>query len=102
AGTAGRWLLLSRAALLGQVVFDLLTPQAIQSIVNKGILQNDINNIIRGSFWMAVFAIASMLFATGNAWYAARLGEEVGHRSRVRLYRKITDVSWRSIDRLET
>jgi len=100
--TARRWLLLSQAALLGQVVFDLLIPQAIQSIVNKGILQNDINNIIRGSFWMAVFAIASMLFATGNAWYAARLGEEVGHRSRVRLYRKITELSWGNVDRLET
>jgi hypothetical protein len=49
---ARRWLLLSQVALLGQVVFDLLIPQAIQSIVHKGILQNDINNIIRGSFWM--------------------------------------------------
>jgi ABC-type multidrug transport system fused ATPase/permease subunit len=99
---ARRWLLLSQAALLGQVVFDLLIPQAIQSIVNKGILQNDINNIIRGSFWMAVFAVASMLFATANAWYAAKLGEEVGHRSRVRLYRKITQLSWGNVDRLET
>jgi ABC-type multidrug transport system fused ATPase/permease subunit len=97
-----RWLLLSQVALLGQVVFDLLIPQAIQSIVNKGILQNDINNIIRGSFWMAVFAVASMLFATGNAWYAAKLGEEVGHRSRMRLYRKITELSWGNVDRLET
>src|SRR5262249_42134261 len=100
--TARRWLLLSQAALLGQVVFDLLIPLAIRSIVNKGILQSDINNIIRGSFWMAVFAVASMLFATGNAWYAARLGEEVGHRSRVRLYRKITELSWGNVDRLET
>jgi ABC-type multidrug transport system fused ATPase/permease subunit len=99
---ARRWLLLSQVALLGQVVFDLLIPQAIQSIVNKGILQNDIDNIIRGSFWMAVFAVASMLFATANAWYAARLGEEVGHRSRVRLYRKITQLSWGNVDRLET
>jgi ABC-type multidrug transport system fused ATPase/permease subunit len=97
-----RWLLLSQVALLGQVVFDLLIPQAIQSIVNKGILQNDINNIIRGSFWMAVFAVASMLFATGDAWYAAKLGEEVGHRSRMRLYRKITELSWGNVDRLET
>jgi len=99
---ARRWLLLSQAALLGQVVFDLLIPLAIKSIVNTGILQSDINNIIRGSFWMAVFAVASMLFATANAWYAANLGEEVGHRSRVRLYRKITELSWGNVDRLET
>jgi ATP-binding cassette subfamily B protein len=99
---ARRWLLLSQAALLGQVVFDLLIPLAIRSIVNTGILKSDINNIIRGSFWMAVFAVASMLFATGNAWYAARLGEEVGHRSRVLLYRKITELSWGNVDRLET
>jgi ATP-binding cassette subfamily B protein len=99
---ARRWLLLSQAALLGQVVFDLLIPLAIRSIVNEGILKSDINNIIRGSFWMAVFAVASMLFATGNAWYAARLGEEVGHRSRVRLYRKVSELSWGNVDRLET
>ena len=34
---------------------------------------------------MAVFAVASMLFATANAWYAARVGEEVGDRLRMRL-----------------
>src|SRR5262249_59563306 len=51
---------------------------------------------------MAVFAIASMLFATADAWYAAKLGEEGGHRSRVRLYRKITQLSWGNVDRLET
>ena len=70
-----RWLVLSQVLLVGQVVFDLLIPQAIKSIVNEGILKSDINNIIRGSFWMAVFAVASALFATGVAWYAAKLGE---------------------------
>jgi ABC-type multidrug transport system fused ATPase/permease subunit len=97
-----RWLLLSQAALLVMVVFDLLIPQAIRSIVNKGILGNDFDAVIKGSLYMAVFAVASMLFATANAWYAARVGEEVGHRIRVRLYRRITELSWGNIDRLET
>jgi ATP-binding cassette subfamily B protein len=100
--TARRWLLLSQAALLGQVIFDLAIPQAIRSIVNDGILVGNINAVIRGAFYMAVFSVASMLFATGNAWYAAQLGEEVGHRLRIRLYRKITGLSWGNIDRLET
>ena len=51
---------------------------------------------------MAVFAIASMLFATACAWYAARVGEEVGHRLRPRLYRRVTELSWGNVDRLET
>src|SRR5262249_37785503 len=84
------------------VVFDLLIPQAIRSIVNKGILGSNFDAVIKGSLYMAVFAIASMLFATANAWYAARVGEEVGHRLRVRLYRRITELSWGNIDRLET
>jgi ATP-binding cassette subfamily B protein len=99
---ARRWLVLSQVLLVGQVIFDLLIPQAIRSIVNDGILKNDINNIIRGSFWMAVFAIASMVFATGVAWYAAKLGEESGHRLRVGLYRKIAGLSWGNVDRLAT
>jgi ABC-type multidrug transport system fused ATPase/permease subunit len=97
-----RWLLLSQAALVGMVVFDLLIPQAIRSIVNKGILGNDFNAVLDGSLYMTVFAFASMLFATGNAWYAARLGEEVGHRLRLLLYRRVTELSWGNIDRLET
>jgi ATP-binding cassette subfamily B protein len=100
--TARRWLLLSQVALLGQVAFDLAIPQAIRSIVNDGILVGNINAVIRGAFYMAVFSVASMLFATANAWYAAQLGEEVGHRLRIRLYRKITGLSWGNIDRLET
>jgi ATP-binding cassette subfamily B protein len=97
-----RWLLLSQAALLGMVVFDLLIPQAIRSIVNKGILADNFDAVVKGSLYMAVFAVASMLFATANAWYAARVGEEVGHRARVRLYRRVTELSWGNVDRLET
>jgi ABC-type multidrug transport system fused ATPase/permease subunit len=97
-----RWLLLSQAALLGMVVFDLLIPQAIRSLVNDGILASNINAVVRGAFYMALFAVASMLFATGNAWFAARLGEEVGHRLRMRMYGRITELSWGNVDRLET
>jgi hypothetical protein len=51
---------------------------------------------------MAVFAIASMLFATANSWFAARVGEEVGHRLRVTQYSRIAGLSWGNVDRLET
>jgi ATP-binding cassette subfamily B protein len=97
-----RWLLLSQAALLGQVVFDLLIPLALRQIVNNGILEGNINAVVRGSFYMAVFSVVSMLFATANAWYAAHLGEEVGHRLRMGMYERITGLSWGNVDRLET
>jgi ATP-binding cassette subfamily B protein len=97
-----RWLLLSQAAMIGMVVFDLLIPQAIRGIVNEGILGQNFDWVIRGSLYMAFFAIASMLFATVNAYYAARVGEEVGHRLRVNVYRRIAGLSWGNIDRLET
>jgi ABC-type multidrug transport system fused ATPase/permease subunit len=97
-----RWLVLSQAALVVMVIFDLLIPQAIRTIVNVGILGGDFDAVLRGSLYMAIFAIASMIFATINAWFAARLGEEAGHRIRVRLYRRATELSWGNIDRLET
>src|SRR6516225_716237 len=97
-----RWLVLSQAALLGQVVFDLLIPLALRQIVNNGILEGNINAVVRGSFYMAVFSVVSMLFATGNAWYAAHLGEEVGYRLRMGMYERITGLSWGNVDRLET
>jgi ABC-type multidrug transport system fused ATPase/permease subunit len=97
-----KWLLLSQAALLGQVIFDLLIPLAIRQIVNNGILAGNFDKVIKGSLYMAVFSIASMLFATACAWYAAQVGEAVGHRMRLRLYRRVTELSWGNIDRLET
>jgi ATP-binding cassette subfamily B protein len=97
-----RWLLLSQAALVGQVIFDLAIPLAIRQIVNNGILAGNFDKVIKGALYMAVFSVASMLFATACAWYAARVGEEVGHRVRLRLYRKITELSWGNVDRLET
>jgi ATP-binding cassette subfamily B protein len=97
-----RWLVLSQLTLLGMVVFDLLIPQAIQGIVNNGILAGDIDWVLRGALYMAIFAIASAIFATGTSWFAARVGEEVGHRLRCSLYQRITDLSWGNVDRLET
>ena len=97
-----RWLVLSQVALLGMVVFDLLIPQAIRGIVNNGILAGNIDAVVRGALYMAVFAVASALFSTANAWFAARVGEEVGHRLRMGVYGRITELSWGNIDRLET
>jgi ATP-binding cassette subfamily B protein len=97
-----KWLIWSQLALVGMVVFDLLIPQAIRGIVNNGILAGNFDWVVRGSLYMAVFAIASMLFATANAWFAARVGETVGHRLRILQYRKITSLSWGNVDRLET
>ena len=97
-----RWLLLSQAALIGQVVFDLAIPLTIRQIVNNGILAGNFDKVIDGSLYMAVFSIASMLFATACAWYAARAGEEVGHRLRTGVYRRVTQLSWGNVDRLET
>jgi ABC-type multidrug transport system fused ATPase/permease subunit len=67
-----RWLVLSQAALVGMVFFDLLIPQAIRGIVNNGILGQDFDWVLRGSLYMAIFAVCSMLFATANSWFAAR------------------------------
>ena len=97
-----RWLVLSQLALLGMVAFDLLIPQAIRGIVNDGILGGDLDAVVTGAALMAVFAVCSMLFATANAWFAAHVGEEVGHRLRMRLYGQIASLSWGNVDRLET
>jgi len=97
-----RWLILSQLALVGMVVFDLLIPQAIRNIVNQGILGGNFDWVIRGSLYMAMFAVASMIFATTNAWFAAQVGETVGHRLRVNMYRRIAALSWGNVDRLET
>jgi ATP-binding cassette subfamily B protein len=97
-----RWLILSQLTLLGMVVFDLLIPQAILGIVNNGILAGDIDWVLRGALYMAIFAVASAIFATATSWFAARVGEEVGHRLRCSLYRQVTDLSWGNVDRLET
>jgi ABC-type multidrug transport system fused ATPase/permease subunit len=97
-----RWLVLSQLALVGQVVFDLLIPQAIRNLVNNGILAGDINSVVNGALWIAVFAVASAAFATAVAWFAAQVGEEAGHRLRSSVYRRVTQLSWGNIDRLET
>jgi ATP-binding cassette subfamily B protein len=97
-----KWLIWSQLTLLGMVVFDLMIPQALQNIVNNGILKGDIDWVVRGAMYMAIFAIASALFSTANAWFAARVGEEVGHRLRNSVYGHVTDLSWGNVDRLET
>src|SRR5262249_46209 len=88
-----RGLVRSQLARVGMVIFDLLIPQAIRSIVNNGILAGNFDWVIRGALYMAIFAVASALFSTANAWFAARVGEEVGHRLRLAVYGRVTELS---------
>ena len=52
-------MILSQLAMVGMVVFDLLIPQAIQGIVNNGILRGDMDWVLRGGLYMAIFAVCS-------------------------------------------
>jgi len=79
------------------VVSDLLTLRAFRGIVKNGILGGDIDWVVWGVLFMAVFAIGSVLFSTVTAWFAARVGEEVGHRLRCSVHEQVSQVSWGNV-----
>ncbi len=97
-----RKFLISQLFLVGVVIFDLLIPLLIKTIVDEGIAEQDMEIVVRNSIWMVFFAFISALLSIINIGYAVGFSSDTAHGLRVSAYRKIQTLSFGNMDRFQT
>ncbi len=97
-----RKFVISQLFLVGVVIFDLLIPLMIQTIVDDGIAQQDMEIVVRNSLWMVLFAFLSALLSIINIGYAVGFAIRTAHGLRTSAYRKIQTLSFGNLDRFQT
>ena len=84
--------------LLGQVIGTLFIPALVADIVDHGILQGDMNAVLRIGGWMLAVTILSTGVAAWGSWAASDLASLFGFEMRSMLLQKSQDISLQQFD----
>jgi ATP-binding cassette subfamily B protein len=93
---------ISQLFLVGVVILELLIPLQIQTIVDDGIAQQNMEVVVKNSLEMVLFAFLAMLLTIFNSGYAVGFAVRVAHGLRTSAYRKIQTLSFGNLDRFQT
>lgn len=81
---------------------DLLLPRLTQRIIDQGIANNDLNEVLRTAGFMVVVALLGALFGVMCGVFAVRASLEFATDLRDALFRKVQSLSFANLDKLET
>ncbi|HHY13707.1 MAG TPA: ABC transporter ATP-binding protein, partial [Thermoanaerobacterales bacterium] len=94
--------LLAPLLMLVEVAMDLLQPRLIASIINEGILKQDLIHIRNIGILMVGAAIIGLLGGIGCIIFASKAGYSFGADLRTDLFDKIQSFSFRNLDDFKT
>lgn len=85
-----------------EAIFELIVPLVVASIIDDGILNNDIGFIVSRSVILAVLAVVGMVAAITAQYFAAKAATGFGKELRYALFDKIESLSFSEIDSIGT
>lgn len=88
--------------MIGQVVASLYLPNLTSDLVNDGIAKGDTAYIWHVGVLMLGVSLASVIFAFGNVFLAARTSQTFGKNLRSDIYKKVLYASHDEFDQLGT
>lgn len=94
--------ILAAIALLASAAAELALPRLIQRTIDQGVIPGDLSVIISSGLVMLGFSILNAVFMVGNSVWAARASQGFSADVRSGLFRKIQELSWGNLDRLQT
>lgn len=94
--------ILAAIALLVSAAAELALPRLIQRTIDQGVIPGDLSVIISSGLVMLGFSILNAVFMVGNSVWAARASQGFSADVRSGLFRKIQELSWGNLDRLQT
>ena len=83
-----------------ETIADLLQPTFMSYIVDKGVEQNDVGQILRYGAIMLGIAAMGALGAVMRNIYASKTSQQIGRELRGDIYKKVMGLSFENIDRL--
>lgn len=96
------WCILAPLCMIVEVFMDLLQPTLMASIVDHGILKNDMAHIVSTGLTMIGVAMIGMIGGVGCSIFSSYASQHFGNDLRIRLFEHIQTFSNRNLDRLKT
>ena len=90
------------AAMLVMSITDLLVPRQVQTIIDKGIANNDTSVILRSSMLMIGLTLISLVLAFVNTNFSVGVSEKFAADLRSANFRRIQSFSFANLDKLQT
>ncbi len=96
------WVILAPLMMTLEVALDLLQPWLIARIIDDGIANSDIDVVRQTGLIMIGIATLAMIVGVSCSIFAVRASQGFGADLRGSLFRKVQDLSFGNLDRLET
>jgi ATP-binding cassette subfamily B multidrug efflux pump len=96
------WCLLAPLLMVVEVAMDLLQPSLMASIVDNGIMSNDLSHIRKTGLLMIGVALIGLIGGVGCTIFSSIASQNVGNDLRIRLFEHIQTLSNRNLDQLKT
>ncbi|MEN2767611.1 ABC transporter ATP-binding protein [Ornithinibacillus xuwenensis] len=88
--------------MLVELAVELLLPFFLGKMIDDGVLNSDMNNIIMWGSIMIGLALLSFISGVTNSFYASHVSWGFAHDIRERLFRKIQEFSFANLNRYPT
>lgn len=98
-----RWqIVIALVAIFVMSMTDLLVPRQVQTIIDRGIAELDLNIVLRSSLLMIGLALLSMVLAFVNTAFSMRVSESFAADLREKVFSNIQTFSFANLDKLQT
>ncbi|WP_151734209.1 ABC transporter ATP-binding protein [Paenibacillus tengchongensis] len=96
------WCLLAPLLMVVEVIMDLLQPALMASIVDEGLMKNDLPHIVTTGLLMLGVALIGLIGGVGCTVFSSLASQNFGNDLRIKLFEHIQTFSNRNLDRLRT
>lgn len=96
------WAILAPLLMALEVAMDLMQPRLLQRIIDEGIAQSNMAVVLNTGGWMIGVALIGLVGGMGCTVFAILAGQGFGADLRGDLFRKVQQLSFGNLDRLET
>jgi len=94
------WLLFSIVLTIGGAIGTLAIPALSQTLINEGIIGDNLSMVIHYGGYMLVLTLAAAACQVVNTLIAVRFSERTAHYLRTQAYDRIQTLSFGNIDRM--
>lgn len=94
--------LLAPLMMIGEVAMDLMQPRLTQRIIDVGIANNDLDEVMRTAGLMIGLSLLGAVFGVLCGVFAVRASLGFATDVRAALFRKVQSLSFANLDKLET
>lgn len=83
-----------------EIISDLLSPIILSDTINIGILNSDINYIVKNIIIMLIILLIGIIGSIVSTFLASKISNNIGYHIRDKIVKKILHIEYKEIDKL--